>query len=45
MWWCGVIGVDELLAVRLLRDVVGAGRLTYRLAKVFIECGHDDIAR
>lgn len=37
--------MDEVVTLRLLREVLCQGRLTYRLAKVFIDSGHDDIAQ
>lgn len=40
-----VTGLEETLAIRLLREVLVRGRLTYRLATVFIESGHDELSQ
>ncbi|CAM9882223.1 unnamed protein product [Scytosiphon promiscuus] len=38
-------GVGEEAARQLLREIMGRQKLTYPLAKVFMECGDDELSR
>ncbi|KAG5177189.1 hypothetical protein JKP88DRAFT_226857 [Tribonema minus] len=37
--------LPEMLAVQLLSEIMRRQKLTFALAKVFMNCGHDDICR
>mmetsp|Transcript_35708 Transcript_35708/g.47108 ORF Transcript_35708/g.47108 Transcript_35708/m.47108 type:complete len:110 (+) Transcript_35708:76-405(+) len=39
-----ISGLERTVALRLLQSIVLEKRLTYPLAKVFIDCGHEDIS-